>query len=387
MITIQKGLFEHPLAGGPDQDDYVDFINYVFGMNGADNSFSTLLPKLYKAGRRSERDTYFALEEGKILGTVGAFPLTYSVGGALLSARGIGSVAVHPRRRGEGLMKALMRRAIDDMAADGIDLSVLSGRRRRYAFYGYEKCDGMRYFELTGKAVLDRKTDSSPIVMRPVEEKDTALLDALHAAMNARPYHVARSREDLYDILCSWRSRPYAFFENDRLVGWTIHYEQKRQLSEFSSLDPALTKKMLAAAVERLGSLSAAIPAWDNALCGEADFFAETAADVSHENFLVLNWEKVLGALFSFKAERVPLADGSLTLKIEGVKGPVVLEIAVQRGIPRITEKEGTPTLTLSSVEAEALFFRPYAAARSFLSPAAASWLPLPLFVYAADNV
>ena len=29
-------------------DDYIDFINYVFGFNGNSNDFKKLLPKLYK---------------------------------------------------------------------------------------------------------------------------------------------------------------------------------------------------------------------------------------------------------------------------------------------------------------------------------------------------
>ena len=35
-------------GNGIDREDYLDFINYVFGFNGNDTDFLKLLPKLYK---------------------------------------------------------------------------------------------------------------------------------------------------------------------------------------------------------------------------------------------------------------------------------------------------------------------------------------------------
>ena len=97
MAIIQKGYHSN--------EDYIDFINYVFGMNGTpSSSFQTLLPKLYGDGRETDKETYFALKNDRIVGAVLSYPLTFKANDKTLTARGIGSVSTHPRHRGEGFM-------------------------------------------------------------------------------------------------------------------------------------------------------------------------------------------------------------------------------------------------------------------------------------------
>ena len=380
MAIIQKGYHSN--------EDYVDFINYVFGMNGTpSSSFETLLPKLYRAGRQTDKDTYFAIDNDRIVGAVLSYPLTFRADGKVFTARGIGSVSTHPRHRGEGFMKDLMKAAIDDMIKDDIDISVLGGRRHRYAHFGFEKCDGMMYFSITPKTVSYVKPDRKGITVREVKADDSALLDLLYEKMHQRPYYTERPREDLHDILCSWRARPYAFFQGDALVGWAVHYVSKRQFSEFCSLDPALTQAMVAVAIDTFGSLSIAIPAYDHTLAGEVDVLAEDVNVISNECFLVLNWQRVLSTLLSFLNDKRPLIDGTLTVTIEGTKETVSLKLSVKDGKTSVDLTDEAPEITLSQTEAEAFFFRNYSALRAKVNPKAASWLPLPLFIFEPDNV
>ena len=380
MAIIQKGYHSN--------EDYVDFINYVFGMNGTpSSSFETLLPKLYRAGRQTDKDTYFAIDNDRIVGAVLSYPLTFRADGKVFTARGIGSVSTHPRHRGEGFMKDLMKAAIDDMIKDDIDISVLGGRRHRYAHFGFEKCDGMMYFSITPKTVSYVKPDRKGITVREVKADDSALLDLLYEKMHQRPYYTERPREDLHDILCSWRARPYAFFRGDALVGWAVHYVSKRQFSEFCSLDPALTQAMVAVAIDTFGSLSIAIPAYDHTLAGEVDVLAEDVNVISNECFLVLNWQRVLSTLLSFLNDKRPLIDGTLTVTIEGTKETVSLKLSVKDGKTSVDLTDEAPEITLSQTEAEAFFFRNYSALRAKVNPPAASWLPLPLFIFEPDNV
>ena len=380
MAIIQKGYHSN--------EDYIDFINYVFGMNGSpSSSFSTLLPKLYRDGRETDKDTYFALDNDRIVGAVLSYPLTFRADGKILTARGIGSVSTHPRHRGEGFMKDLMKTAIDDMVKDDIDFSVLGGRRHRYAHFGFEKCDGMMYFSITPKTVSYVNPDRRGITMREVKADDTALLDTLFEKMHQRPYYTERPREDLHDILCSWRARPYAFFQSETLVGWAVHYVSKRQFSEFCPLDPALTQAMLAVAIDSLGQLSIAIPAYDYVLGAEVDVLAEDVNIISNECFLVLNWQRVLSTLLAFLNDKRPLIDGALTVKIEGMKETVNLTLSVKDGKTSVDLTDKAPEITLTQTQAEALFFRNYSVLRAKINPPAASWLPLPLFIFEPDNV
>lgn len=380
MAIIQKGYHSN--------EDYIDFINYVFGMNGTpSSSFETLLPKLYRKGRETDKETYFAIKDDRLVGAVLSYPITFRVNGTPLTVHGIGSVSTHPRHRGEGFMKDLMKAAIDDMIKNDIDLSVLGGRRHRYAHFGYEKCDGMMYFSVSGTTVNYVKPSREGVTMRAVGPDDSALLDLLYEKMHQRPYYADRPRADLYDILASWRSRPYIFFQGDEMVGWAVHYASKRQLSEFCSLNPALTKAMVAVAIDTLGNLSIAVPAYDHAVAGEVDILSEDVHIVSNECFLVFNWQKVLSALLAFKNSQTPLVDGSLVATIEGVKGTVTLKLTVKDGKTSVDVTDEAPEITLSQLEAEVFFFRNYSADRAKINPQAASWLSLPLFIFEPDNV
>ena len=107
-------------AGTPEMfDEYVDFINYVFGFNGNSDDFKKLLPKLYRYELDPAGNSYVAVENGKIRAAVGAFDHDIVVCGKLLKTRGIGNVAVHPYERSRGFMRKLMNMAVDGMVADG----------------------------------------------------------------------------------------------------------------------------------------------------------------------------------------------------------------------------------------------------------------------------
>ena len=60
-------------------DDYMDFINYVFGFNGNSSDFKKLLPKLYRPDDDPAANSYVALEDGKLKAAIGAFDLDVSV--------------------------------------------------------------------------------------------------------------------------------------------------------------------------------------------------------------------------------------------------------------------------------------------------------------------
>ena len=61
-MEIYKGIGE----GKVDNETLVDFLNYVFGMNGDDTSFYKLLPKLYKPEYHPEKNNFIATEDGSV---------------------------------------------------------------------------------------------------------------------------------------------------------------------------------------------------------------------------------------------------------------------------------------------------------------------------------
>ena len=187
-------------------DDYMDFINYVFGFNGNSSDFKKLLPKLYRPEDDPAANSYVAVEDGKIKAAIGAFDLDVSVDGEILHTRGIGNVAVHPYARSRGYMRRLMNDAVDDMIRDGIDFSTLGGRRQRYNYFSYDKVG--QSVSLSFNSDNMRHTFGSPrthsIAIRRIAANDGASLDHIAALHKTLPLYGVRSRERLYDILTSW---------------------------------------------------------------------------------------------------------------------------------------------------------------------------------------
>ena len=60
-IKIYKGR-----GSAEMRDDYIDFINYVFGFNGNSSDFPKLLPKLYKPEYHPCENNYVVTENGKL---------------------------------------------------------------------------------------------------------------------------------------------------------------------------------------------------------------------------------------------------------------------------------------------------------------------------------
>lgn len=92
MMQIYKGIGTNHC----DHEDLIDFLNYVFGMNGFDSGFYRLLPKLYRPAFRPEDHNFIVTEDGKLRAAVGSYPIALSVAGHELSAAGPATRCARP---------------------------------------------------------------------------------------------------------------------------------------------------------------------------------------------------------------------------------------------------------------------------------------------------
>ncbi len=377
------------IKGTPaDQLDYVDFINYVFGMNGTDSSFVKLLPKLFREGKDSASDTYFIKENGQMRAAVGAFPITFQICGEILPVRGIGNVAVHPRSRGQSYMKACMKAALDGMLAEGCAFSVLSGRRHRYNHFGYVKCGTDRSYSVTAKTLsyIPVLPDEPKLTMRQLTPEDGRSLDAIAALWDTRTaYRALRPRADLYDIMISWESVPMIFYEGDTLAGWAIIKDS--HVFEFIPARIELVPSMLRLLSSRWWHLNYHIPLFDKAIAAAIFPYAETQFTGADLCFNILNYEKMLSLLLRLKSTYEPLLDGSTVVEINGFRTIERLRLTVSNGIPSVEPTAETPDAVFSHLEAMRAFFLEDAPDRDKLSPLLRTWLPLPIYIFHADNV
>lgn len=379
-MTVTKGNTDNAL--------FVDFINYVFGFNGADRSFEKLLPKLYANGHDGASHNYFVKEEGELRAAVGAFELTFEICGEKMPVCGIGNVAVHPRHRGEGHMKACMKAALDDAIAEGAAFSVLSGRRHRYNHFGFVKCGSDRAYSVSAKnlSYLPATEDEAKLTMRQLTAEDSGALDAIHAHWETRSaFRALRERADLYDIMVSWQSTPYVFFEGEALAGWAI--VKGNDVWEFIPTDLRYTASMMRLLASRHWQLTYHIPLFDKAIAEAIFPYAETQFTGADLCFNIFDYEKVLGLLLKLKSTYEPLIDGYAVIEIDGFAKTERLRLAVSNGIPSVRATDEAPSVKLSHLAAMRALFLPDAPEREALSPIVRSWLPLPIYIFHADNV
>lgn len=376
-------------------DEYLDFINYVFGFNGREQDFPKLLPKLYAREDNPAASSYVVIEDGRMKAAVGAFDHAMTVCGRELRCRSIGNVAAHPYAKSRGFMKLLMNMAVDEMVRDGIAVSTLGGRRQRYNYFSYEK-SGVTYRFSVGSDNMRHtygadRHERHRFDIRVVKPDDAASLDAI-AALTARQQYVpTRPRERLCDILRSWKMVPVALWEGDRFAGYAVLRDTT--VTEWLMVEESATE--IADAIICLydwkgaSNLSFKLPAFAPAYLEVLYPLAEGYALELNESYSILNFTAVIDAFLALKATYTDLPDGKLTLLIHGRAGDERMTLSVEDGKTAVYPAAETDRVDaeLGHLEAINMLFSSFCPGRDRLPTFARVWLPLPIWMYAADEV
>ena len=370
-------------------DDYMDFINYVFGFNGNSSDFKKLLPKLYKYEYEPAVHSYVAVEEGKLKAAIGAFDHDISVCGTVIKTRGIGNVAVHPYTRGKGYMKKLMNMSLDDMEKEGVALSVLGGRRQRYNYFSYDKLgqavsmsfnsDNMRH--VFG---ADRR---HTITFKTLKANDFEAIQEIKKLSESYPFYGVRDSAKYFEILSSWQQKAYVAYENGNFVGYAVG--KGSDINELLLCDESRVREFVCAIFDHIGSSSLYIklpvflPTYINELCRLCESYSIECSKL----FSVLNYKQVVEAFLKLKATYTELPDGELVLAINGRSRKENIKISILNGISSVEYTEENPYLELDHLEAMNLLFAPVCPDRESLPVFAKIWLPLPIYLYSSDAV
>ncbi len=365
-------------------DDLMDFLNYVFGFNGNESDFKKLLPKLYNPECDPSYANYVVTENGKLKGAVGAFDFEQSVCSTTLKVRGIGNVAVHPYSRSKGYMIDCMNMALSDMVKDGVDYSILGGRRQRYNYFGFESIGSEYSLHINSNNIRYVYGDSPlpELEFKNVTSDDSELLDKMYELHASRPQHVVRPREKFLDICHTWQAPLVSILRDKKFIGYYIG-----GITELLLVDPNDFSDFIRNYVSRHGKVNLHIPAWDSEILDRAAEICENISLSHCDMFNIFNYKRVVSAFLNFSASTTSLADGEITVNIHGYAGDESLLIYVENGVPFVEEYSGKCDLTLDHREAMTFFFGIYSKNRAKTPSAVRSWFPLKLFVENADHV
>ena len=372
--------------------DYLALANEVFGFNESGEDFARLLPKLFGPGRDAAAHTSFAVsdQDGSMVACAGRFPVDFIAGNTPLKAFGIGNVGVRKELRKRGLMSAVMTAAVNKMIADGAVFSFLGGSRHRYKHFGYERAGVVYGFELSVKT-LRALAESVPAsyTLTPLSPEDGSAARFI-AENDRRPLRAIRDSREIYDILTSWHSVPYVLYENGAPRGWAV-VNAGLWVTEAVTVDDSHLIPLLALLSRLHTPLMIKVPGYDTALYDTLWPLAESWHTGADNMICVFNYRTLVSALLEVKAGYAPLADGTLNVIIDGIAHTEQFRIEVKNGVPSVTDiYPGTApgeVIRLSHADATGLFLTHNAPVSRWISPAAASWFPLPLYIGSPNDV
>lgn len=328
--------------------------------------FEDLLPDLYQATDASIAQNFILSDRGRIVSSVGLFPMDLQMGDVRLTAGGIGGVCTDPKHRGKGYMSALLRRAIGEIVKRGYPVSWLTGDRRRYAHFGWEKA---------GPDVvltIDRRRDKSDpgwaicrgrSLDRVLRARRRLVTKGL---CDDATYRLKLSRLHM-ELREATRGRGYAYAVVNTFHKW---------LAEWGG-DPEGVRELVADAAARLGGLSLRLPPLRD---GYTDLFLSLATQIGGpwENIAVFDLPALVRAFEPHLARAWPRGT-RVRLVMNGVS-----EVTVAGGRPA-RPRPSDPALRLDALRMVRLLFGPLKASTVANLPERLKWLdevlPLPFYV------
>lgn len=229
-----------------DNEDILDFGNYVFSHDGAPTDFVKLVPKYYKKSNEAPEEHFLVKENGRIKAMVGLFNLEMNVLDVPLRVGGIGTVSVHPYARGSGYMKKLMNSALDEMFETNVDIGILGGQRQRYEYFGFEPAGVSVSFYVNSTNIRHHKSLCiHDVTFKKVDENSADELEFIKALHQKQPVKMKRYENKFYDTLISGDGEVHVVLNGGEICGYVISDKSHRSIFETELTDYSVLPSML----------------------------------------------------------------------------------------------------------------------------------------------
>ena len=380
-------MIEYRTARPQDMGELTDFINMVFSMLRIPHNFAVVLPKVYACDPPRSEIHEIALEGGRICGVVGVLPYEMRLAGESLCAGYVGSVSVHPRVRGQGVMRELMHRQIEKAKAAGLDMLALGGQRQRYEYYGFSACGSRTGYMISRSNVRHKLAgvDTQGVSFRPLEEDGEDAKHAL-AIQEKQTVRCVRTEKTIVKSLKSFWNEAWAVCFGGSMAGYIMAGDDGKCIHELALDDEAKLPAVIKAWIEQknVPALSVVTAPYDVA---RNQFFfgiSEGSLVSSDEMFLCLKPDRVIEALMRCKRAAVPLEEGDVKL---GFGDYGTIRIRVSGGDITVCRSDEEPDIALGNRQAHEFVFGHNRAAwlhEDIRMPR--GWFPLQLNMMEADK-
>ena len=368
-------MLEYGYARPQEEGELLDFINYVFSLDGLPTDFLELHPRVFSRPGFSKH-TVVAREDGRIIGAVSFVTGQLLLGSQQLSYGFIGNVSTHPYCRGQGHMKALMPMALDALKVQGCDVVLLGGQRQRYQHFGFEDIGFKLSLGFTKNSLRHSlgKINTDGYRFMPLDKENQVGLDAAYALHQGASLRCLRSREDFPLLLRTWKAQQFLAYREQQLLGYFCL--QDNLITEINLHQGADLPYMLAAYLMQQGMPRLVLRMQPGLLASQPALFAAAESWQMKPLFMarVFNWQHFLAALLGYKAENLALANGEIKFEVQGSG---CFYIAVSQGRVQVLASAGPGDLSLDAQAALSYLTHPLTVEMHPVQ-LLKNWLPLP---------
>lgn len=373
-------MFEISRGTADQFEEIIDFIDFVFSKSSVPHDFPAWYPNLYEKTDESMRNLINLWENGKIKGSILAFPRRLALLENELTVVGIGSVAAHPRERGRGIMTRLMEYNDEEMKANGVHMSNLGGMRSRYNHFGYEN-SGNVYVVNVSRGVAQRAHEPTGYTFRRFSLAESPVAE-MKAIYDAKPFRYVYDESQFALRLTNLRAWAYTVHAPDGSLFGYIAVNEGRLVREIVVKDDAeLSNVVFDFLLSEQDRVELPFGQWQLPYMRRLVDVGGGMALRENGMWNILRWEEVLRAFLAYKASFAELEEGTLVVEIEG-EGRFAL--SVSGGKADVAKTSLPADVTLTKLEATRFFFsimpKLYMpGAKGSVLRLVESWLPLPL--------
>lgn len=207
----------------------LDCINESFSYDKKDAyDISNSQPKVYKNLNDFSNIHTIYEENEKICCVVGNLKNNIHVDGKTYPFSVIGSVSTLPEFRNKSFMTQTLHAVLKENENSGMIFSVLTGLRRRYNNFGFEKC-GFRYYFSFNKHICKNHKTNFKINIIDYEDK---YLDEIFNIYSEQNQYILRNKSDFNLLLQTSYSKVFVLLIDACVVGYFTYSAKKQRINE-----------------------------------------------------------------------------------------------------------------------------------------------------------
>ena len=379
-------MIQYRLSESRDMEGLIDHINMIFSMLRVPHNFEEMIPKVYSKELRIDDMHVVAEDEtGRLCGCLGMYVVPLRVMDTTLRVGYLGSMAVHPRARGQGTMGTLMQKQVERGYELGLDMMILGGQRQRYQRSGFET-GGASYVYSISRANVRHAladTDADGFAFRRMIQPDVPAMLALY---DRQIVAGARREDNFIATLRSYRREAWTILKDEEPVGYVSSTADGQTIGEIIANEPEMILPAIKAWMDFKGAknlhISAAV--YDKTLGELLAPICEAFSLNPNIMIRVLKPETVLPAYMKLKNTVQPLSRGRAVLGWEGV-GNFCFEVGEEGITVQKTEEEAPDALSQTDFHQLIFGFNRFAAPKT-AAEIPENWFPLPVHIPDPDS-